>query len=89
MNDAPANLRNVRVRMLRPGVAEQGVAPRPAGHEERLAEHERRIHDHPCECGSGKRYADCCIDRINQEQLELRHRRRMAAKCRQTQGASA
>ena len=24
----------------------------------RLAAHERRIHNHPCPCGSGKRYAD-------------------------------
>ena len=77
MNNAPANLRNVRVRMLRPGVAEQGVAVRAPDHEERLAAHERRIHNHPCPCGSGKTYGTCCIDRINQEHLELRHRRQM------------
>jgi len=52
------------------------------GHEERLAAHERRIHDHPCPCGSGRRYVDCCIDRINQEQLELAHRRRMSRRRR-------
>ena len=77
MNDAPDDLRNVRVRMLRPGAADKGVAPRPPDIEERLAAHERRIHNHPCLCGSGKRYVDCCIDRPNQEHLELRHRRRM------------
>jgi hypothetical protein len=77
MNDAPADSRNVRVRMLRPGVAEQGVAVRAPDHEERLAAHERRIHNHPCPCGSGERYADCCIGRMNQDQLELRNRRRM------------
>jgi hypothetical protein len=44
----------------------------------RVEEQERRIHNHPCGCGSGKRYADCCIDRINQEQIELRHRQQMA-----------
>jgi hypothetical protein len=48
------------------------------GHEERLRAHEVRIHNHPCACGSGQRYADCCIDKVNQEQLELRHRRRLA-----------
>lgn len=48
------------------------------GHEERMAAHERRIHNHPCQCGSGLRYVDCCIDRSNQEHLELAHRRRMA-----------
>ena len=77
MGEAISDHRNVRVRMLRPGVAEQGVAVRAPDHEERLAAHERRIHNHPCECGSGERYADCCIGRMNQEQIELRHRRRM------------
>lgn len=77
MNDAPGDLRNVRVRMLRPGAAEKGTAPRPLDIAERLAAHERRIHNHPCPCGSGNRYADCCISRINQAHLELRHRRRM------------
>jgi hypothetical protein len=44
----------------------------------RLAAHERRIHNHACPCGSGKRYADCCIGKINQAQIELRYRRRLA-----------
>ena len=77
MNDAPDDLRNVRVRMLRPGAAEKGVAPRPPDIEERLAAYERRIHNHPCPCGSGKTYGTCCIDKPNQEQLELRHRRQV------------
>ena len=77
MADPLAGLRNIRVRMLRPGAAEKGVGPRPPDIEERLAAHERRIHNHPCPCGSGKRYVDCCIDRINQEHLELRHRRQV------------
>jgi len=51
-------------------------------HEERLRAREERIHNHPCGCGSGKRPVDCCIDKINQEQIELRHRRRMAARRR-------
>jgi uncharacterized protein YchJ len=42
-----------------------------------VAERERQIHNHPCPCGSGKTYVNCCIDRNNQESLELRHRRRM------------
>ena len=42
-----------------------------------LAAHEQRIHNHPCGCGSGKRYVDCCIDKINQEYIELRYRRQM------------
>ena len=77
MNDAPANLRNVRVRMLRPGAAEQGVAVRAPDHEARLAAHERRIHNHPCLCGSGKTYGTCCLDKPNQEYVELRARRQM------------
>jgi hypothetical protein len=44
----------------------------------RLAAHEKRIHDHPCPCGSGQRYADCCIGRVNQEHLELKRRRELA-----------
>ena len=77
MTDPLTGLRNIRTRMLRPGAAEQGVAVQPADHEERLAAHEQRIHNHPCPCGSGKRYVDCCIDRLNQEHLELRARRQM------------
>ena len=44
----------------------------------RLSAHEKRIHNHPCPCGSGLRYADCCIGRINQEHLELKRRRELA-----------
>ena len=44
---------------------------------QRVAERERQIHNHPCPRGSGKTYVNCCIDRNNQESLELRHRRRM------------
>ena len=44
----------------------------------RLAAHERRIHNHPCPCGSAKRYAGCCIGKIHQAQIELRYRRRLA-----------
>jgi hypothetical protein len=57
-------------------------------HEERLRAHEERIHNHPCECGSGKRYVDCCIGRINQEQIELRHRRRLARRRRRAEVAA-
>jgi hypothetical protein len=70
-------LRNVLPRMQRPTRCAEGDEVRPPGHEQRLAAHEERIHNHPCPCGSGKRYVDCCIGRINQDQLELRHRRRM------------
>jgi len=77
MGEAISDHRNVRVRMLRPGVAEQGVAVRAPDHEERLAAHERRIHNHPCPCGSGKTYGMCCLSHPNQAQLELRNRRRM------------
>ena len=55
------------------------------GHEERMRAHEERIHNHPCGCGSGKRYVDCCIDRINQEQIELRYRRRLRDRRRRRQ----
>ena len=79
MSDAFVGLRNVRSQMLRSGAAEKGVAPVPPDHEERLAAHERRIHEHQCPCGSGKRYVDCCIGRTNQEHIELRHRRRMGS----------
>jgi len=77
MADPLIGLRNIRTRMLRPGVAEKGIASQPVDHEERLAAHEHRIHNHPCPCGSGKRYVDCCISKINQEHLELRHRRQV------------
>ena len=77
MAEALTGLRNIRIRMLRPGAAEKGTAPRPPDIEERLAAHERRIHNHPCPCGSGKTYGTCCLRRPNQEQLELRHRRQM------------
>jgi len=77
MSDAMVGLRNIRIRMLQPGAAEKGVAVRAPDHEERLAAHERRIHNHPCPCGSGKTYGTCCIDKPNQEHLELEHRRRM------------
>ena len=46
-----------------------------AGHEGRMAWHTMRIHNHPCECGSGKKYADCCISKPNQERLELANRK--------------
>ena len=52
------------------------------GHEERLRAHEERIHNHPCGCGSGKRYVNCCIDKIDQERIELLHRRRMSSRRR-------
>ena len=67
-------LRNILGRMQRPGGA--NPQQRPADHEERLAAHQRRVHNHPCPCGSGRRYVDCCIDRPNQVQRELRHRKR-------------
>jgi hypothetical protein len=77
MTDPLAGLRNIRTRMLRPGTAEKGVGPRPPDIEERLAAHERRIHNHPCPCGSGKTYGTCCLSHPNQMHLELQHRRRM------------
>ncbi len=77
MAEMLTGLRNIRTRMLRPGVAEDGTAPRPPDLGDRLAAHERRIHNHLCPCGSGKTYGSCCISRINQEHLELRHRRQM------------
>ena len=75
MGDALVGLRNIlrREQTIRDGPP--AVDP-PEERARRLAEHERRIHNHPCPCGSGLRYADCCIDRINQEHLELQHRRR-------------
>jgi hypothetical protein len=44
------------------------------GHQERMAAHIERIHNHPCQCGSGLVYGRCCIGRMNQEYYELRHR---------------
>ena len=77
MVDPLNGLRSIRTRMLTPGAGEKGVVVRPVNHEERLAAHERRIHNHPCPCGSGMTYGSCCLTRTSQEQLELRHRRRM------------
>ncbi len=76
MGDALVGLRNILRCMQVAPECPPAVDP-PKERAERLAEHERRIHNHPCPCGSGKRYADCCISKINQEQIELRHRRRM------------
>ena len=52
----------------------------------RLAAHERRIHNHPCPCGSGKRYAGCCIGKNNQAQIELRHQRCLARAAAEAKG---
>jgi len=53
---------------------------RHPGHENRMASHAFRIHNHPCQCGSGKRYADCCISRPDQERRELARRKKEARK---------
>lgn len=76
MKQPMPTFRSVLREMQRPGT--QTPVDRPLDHEERLAAHERRIHNHPCPCGSGRRYVDCCIDRPNQEHLELKHRRKLA-----------
>lgn len=36
------------------------------GHDARMADHDRRIRSAACECGSGKRYGDCCLDSDHQ-----------------------
>ena len=33
------------------------------GHEERMAYHIMRVHNHPCPCGSGVRFGECCLGR--------------------------
>jgi hypothetical protein len=76
MKQIPNGLRNV-LRQMQESSRQQPDVPL-ANYAERLAAHERRIHDHPCPCGSGLRYADCCIGRINQEHLELKRRRELA-----------
>jgi hypothetical protein len=81
-----------RFRDTLPRVTQVRDDPPPADAAEdrasRLAAHERRIHNHPCSCGSGKRYADCCIGKINQTQIELRHRRRLARRRRRAEVAA-
>ena len=37
-----------------------------AGHEERVADHERRVSAVTCECGSGRPYGDCCMSEDRQ-----------------------
>jgi len=76
MSDPLAGLRNTLHRMQVGGDSLPAEDP-PENRARRLAEHERRIHNHPCPCGSGMTYGSCCIGRINQEELELRHRRRV------------
>jgi hypothetical protein len=76
MKQIPNGLRNVLRQMQEPSKQQPDVPL--ANYAERLAAHERRIHDHPCPCGSGLRYADCCIGRPNQEYLELKRRRELA-----------
>lgn len=51
---------------------------RSPGHEERMAMHTKRIRSHACPCGSGLTYGRCCLGRVNQEELELRRRRKQA-----------
>jgi len=68
-------------------VRDDPPAANPAeGRARRLVAHERRIHNHPCSCGSGKRYAGCCIGKINQAQIELRYRRRLARAAAEAKG---
>jgi len=76
MEQIPNGVRNVLRREQQPGT--HPSVGRPADHEARLAAHEKRIHDHPCPCGSGLRYADCCIRRPDQEERELYQRRQLA-----------
>jgi hypothetical protein len=76
MGDTTIGLRDIRrhlQRVLDPPPAEDP----PEERERRIVEHEKRIHNHPCPCGSGKTYGSCCLLKINQEFLELRHRQRM------------
>ncbi len=78
MGEALVGLRNILRREQKVFDSAPAVDP-PEERARRLADHERRIHNHPCPCGSGRRYGDCCIGRPNQEHLELKHRRRMRA----------
>jgi len=40
----------------------QGTAShRYPGHEQRMADHQRRIAATPCPCGSGKPFGKCCL----------------------------
>ena len=39
------------------------------GHEQRMADHIRRIRSTACECGSGKPYGECCIENDHQRSL--------------------
>lgn len=50
------------------------------GHENRLASHTERIRGHPCECGSGKRYGECCMIEYETEQGNRSARKRKWAK---------
>lgn len=73
------SLRNILPSMQAPGRGRTTHSHAFPGHEERLAAHEVRIHSHPCPCGSGLTYGACCINRINQDALELAHRAKEAA----------
>jgi hypothetical protein len=76
VNNGPDRLRDVkRSDQIVPNV--RPAADPPEVRARRVEEQERRIHNHPCPCGSGKRYVDCCINRMDQAERELRHRRRI------------
>jgi hypothetical protein len=77
MKSAPVGLRNVLRRMMTADDEYPPEVESPEEHARRVAGHERRIHNHPCPCGSGKTYGTCCILNPRQEELELRHRRLM------------
>jgi hypothetical protein len=79
MNQAMEGLRNVlRTMQDRPSTPPARESLDDPKRLARLAAHEKRIHDHPCPCGSGQRYGACCIGRVNQEHLELKRRRELA-----------
>jgi len=40
------------------------------GHEQRMAWHMMQVRNHPCPCGSGKRFGACCLGKCRCKRCE-------------------
>ena len=62
MNNVVSPMRNVlhleQDRDRRGPASESHLFP---GHEQRMAWHMMQVRNHPCPCGSGVRFGDCCL----------------------------
>jgi len=62
MSDYVAPMRNILLREQdrKPG-KHSTDSNQHVGHEQRMAWHMMQVRNHPCPCGSGARFGDCCL----------------------------